>query len=43
MWLKGSGNDAPQYMAQMEFWIDMVEFGKAEQAVSGRHPFATSI
>jgi hypothetical protein len=35
--------DALQDMAQIEFRIKIVEFGRTEQAVNGRCAFATGI
>jgi hypothetical protein len=36
-------SDALQDMSQIEFWIQIVEFGRAEQAVNGRGAFAAGI
>ena len=35
--------DTLQDVAQIEFWIDTVKLGRAEQAVNGRRAFAAGI
>ena len=36
-------SNALQDMSQIELWIQIVEFGRAEQAVNGRGAFAAGI
>jgi hypothetical protein len=35
--------DAFQDVAEIEFWVDIVKLGRAEQAVNGRRTFAAGI